>query len=226
MDCLTLTLTNKDKIVTNYIFTLAVSCRRLRFSPISSNALHRGRRSVITFFSKGRILNTQRSRMKFENVLHRINGFGRFQKMIMALGFVGRFALPCNFLLNNFIAAVPSHHCDISSLEFEGVFRNLSQEEKLLVSIPVREDGTLHSCQMFAEPQYHLLLPNSSTVAPVLTVPCRSGWVYDNSTFKSTLTSEVRGSICSNLCELTENHPTPATRVQGSVTKTLCAICS
>lgn len=131
--------------------------------------------------------------MKFENILHRINGFGRFQKMVIVIGFVGRFAMPCNFFLNNFIAAVPSHHCDISALDDGGVFRNLSQEEKLLVSIPVDQDGTLHSCQMFAEPQYHLLLHNSSTVAPVPTVPCQSGWVYDNSTFKSTLTSEVRG---------------------------------
>lgn len=130
--------------------------------------------------------------MKFENILHRINGFGRFQKMIMVISFIGRFPMPCNFLLNNFIGAIPSHHCDISSLDDGGVFRNLSQEEKLLVSIPVRQDGTLHSCQMFAEPQYHLL-QNSSTVASIPTVPCQSGWVYDNSTFKSTLTSEVRG---------------------------------
>lgn len=130
--------------------------------------------------------------MKFENILHHINGFGKFQKMIMVLGFLGRFPMPCNFFLNNFIAAIPSHHCDISSLDHGDVFRNLSQEEKLLASIPLRQDGTLHSCQMFAEPQYHLLLPNSSTVAPVPTVPCQSGWVYDNSTFKSTLTSEVR----------------------------------
>lgn len=131
--------------------------------------------------------------MKFENILHRINGFGRFQKMIMVIGFIGRFAMPCNFFLNNFIAAVPSHHCDISSLDDEGAFRNLSQEEKLLVGIPVQQDGTLHSCQMFAKPQYHLLLPNSSTDASIPTTSCQSGWVYDNSTFKSTLTSEVRG---------------------------------
>lgn len=134
--------------------------------------------------------------MKFENILHRINGFGRFQKMIMVISFVGRFPMPCNFFLNNFIAAVPSHHCDISSLDDGGVFRNLSQEEKLLVSIPVRQDGTLHSCQMFAEPQYHLL-QNSSTVASMPTVPCQSGWVYDNSTFKSTLTSEW-DLVCDN----------------------------
>uniref|UniRef100_A0A8C4DTK1 Solute carrier family 22 member 6 n=1 Tax=Dicentrarchus labrax TaxID=13489 RepID=A0A8C4DTK1_DICLA len=127
--------------------------------------------------------------MRFENVLADINGFGRFQIMIIVISFIGRFTMPCHFMLNNFIAAVPSHHCDISSLDDGGVFRNLSLTERLTVSIPVQEDGTPNSCEMFAEPQYHLLL-NSSNTAEIPTVPCRTGWVYDNTTFKSTLTSQ------------------------------------
>ncbi|KAG8014761.1 Solute carrier family 22 member 7 [Nibea albiflora] len=101
--------------------------------------------------------------MKFENVLDDINGFGRFQKMIIVINFIGRFTMPCHFLLNNFIAAVPSHRCDISSLDDGGVFSNLSEAEKLVVGIPFNEDGTPSSCQMFAEPQYHLLF-NSSAI--------------------------------------------------------------
>ncbi|KAM3623180.1 uncharacterized protein V6R79_008064 [Siganus canaliculatus] len=127
--------------------------------------------------------------MKFENVLADINGFGRFQIMIVVISFIGRFTLPCHFMLNNFIAAVPSHHCDISSLDDGGEFKNLSQSERLTVSIPNQEDGTLNSCQMYETPQYHLLL-NSSNISALVTVPCKTGWVYDNSTFKSTLTSE------------------------------------
>lgn len=128
--------------------------------------------------------------MKFENILADINGFGRFQIMIITISFIGRFTMPCHFMLNNFIAAVPSHHCDISSLDDGGVFRNLSQAERLIVSIPVQEDGTPNSCQMFAEPQYHLLL-NSSNNTDLPTVPCQNGWWYDNTTFKSTLATEV-----------------------------------
>ncbi|KAM6941172.1 solute carrier family 22 member 7-like [Lycodopsis pacificus] len=127
--------------------------------------------------------------MKFENILADINGFGRFQKMIIVISFIGRFTMPCHFMLNNFIAAIPSHHCDISSLDDGGFFRNLSQAERLDVSIPVKEDGSLNSCQMFAEPQYHLLI-NSSNMTDLPTVPCQNGWVYDNTTFKSTLTSQ------------------------------------
>ncbi|XP_049424869.1 solute carrier family 22 member 7-like [Epinephelus fuscoguttatus] len=127
--------------------------------------------------------------MKFENVLAELNGFGRFQLKTILLMVIPRMTLPFNFLLNNFIAAIPSHHCDISSLDDGGLFRNLSQAERLLVSVPLQEDGTLNSCQMFAEPQYHLLL-NSSNMAELPTVPCQNGWVYDNTTFKSTLATE------------------------------------
>ncbi|KAF7217990.1 solute carrier family 22 member 7-like [Nothobranchius furzeri] len=127
--------------------------------------------------------------MKFENLLTDINGFGRFQKMIVTINFLARFTLPCHFMLTIFVAATPAHHCDISSLDDGAFFRNLSQKHRILVSIPVQQDGTLSSCQMFAEPQYHLLL-SSSNISDVETVPCQKGWVYDNATFRSTITSQ------------------------------------
>jgi len=128
--------------------------------------------------------------MKFDNVLAEVNGFGRFQIRTILLLVIPRMTLPFHFLLNNFIAVIPSHHCNISSLDDGGIFRNLSQEERLIVSIPVQQDGSLNSCQMFEEPQYHLLL-NATNTTDLHTVPCQSGWVYDNTTFKSTLATEV-----------------------------------
>ncbi|CAJ1052324.1 solute carrier family 22 member 7-like [Xyrichtys novacula] len=134
--------------------------------------------------------------MKFEDVLAEVNGFGKFQIRTVLLTVIPRISLPLHFLLNNFIAAIPPHHCDISSLDDGGIFRNLSQAERLVVSIPVQEDGTKSSCQMFTEPQYHLLL-NSSNITELQTVPCQDGWVYDNSTFKSTLASDW-DLVCDN----------------------------
>ncbi|XP_070683838.1 solute carrier family 22 member 7-like isoform X2 [Pempheris klunzingeri] len=134
--------------------------------------------------------------MKFENILAEVDGFGRFQLRTILLLVIPRVTLPFHFLLSNFIAAVPSHHCDISALDDGGVFRNLSEAERLVVSIPVQQDGTPNSCQMFAEPQYHLLL-NSSNITNLHTVPCQNGWVYDNSTFKSTLATEW-DLVCDN----------------------------
>ncbi|XP_036963976.1 solute carrier family 22 member 7-like isoform X3 [Acanthopagrus latus] len=127
--------------------------------------------------------------MKFDDILAEVTGFGRFQIMTILLMTAARMTLPFHYLLNNFIAAVPSHHCDITSLDYGDAFRNLSHEERLIVSIPVQEDGTLSSCQMFAEPQYHLLI-ESSNITDLPTVPCQNGWMYDNTTFKSTLATE------------------------------------
>lgn len=128
--------------------------------------------------------------MKFENVLAEVNGFGKFQIRTIILLVIPRMTLPFHFLLNNFIAFVPAHHCNISHLDDGDIFRNLSQEEKLIVSVPVQPDGSPSSCQMFAEPQYHLLFnATNNTDAPK--VPCQNGWTYDNTTFKSTLATEV-----------------------------------
>lgn len=138
-----------------------------------------------------RIVPGQKKNMSFDNTLAVAGGFGKFQLWLIFLTIPARANLPLNYLLNNFIAAVPSHHCNIGSLDHGGVFRNLSQDEKLRVSIPVREDGKPDSCVMFAKPQYDLLLQNSSNATDLPTVPCQQGWVYDNSTFRDTLVTEV-----------------------------------
>ncbi|XP_061882142.1 solute carrier family 22 member 7-like [Entelurus aequoreus] len=127
--------------------------------------------------------------MKFDDVLAELNGFGRFQFRLMLMLVIPRSTLPFNFLLNNFVAFVPSHHCNVSAFDDDSVFRNLSAGQRLSVSIPVQEDGKWSTCQMFAEPQYHLLL-NSSNVTGLPTVFCQNGWVYDTSIFKSNLASE------------------------------------
>lgn len=128
--------------------------------------------------------------MKFDNVLAEVNGFGRFQIRTLLLLVIPRVTLPFHFLLNNFITVIPSHHCDISSLDYGERFRNLTLEEKLVVSIPLQSDGSPSLCQMFAEPQYHLLF-NSTNTTDQATIPCTDGWVYDYSIFKSTLATEV-----------------------------------
>ncbi|XP_046711783.1 solute carrier family 22 member 7-like isoform X1 [Silurus meridionalis] len=127
--------------------------------------------------------------MKFENILAEADGFGRYQIMLFMLMVLPRLTLPGHFLLNNFIAATPSHHCNISSLDSHGVFQSLSQEEKLTVSIPKQKDGTFTSCHMFSQPHFYLLT-NSSNATELPVVPCQSGWAYDSSMFKSTLVSQ------------------------------------
>ncbi|KAK7142473.1 hypothetical protein R3I94_011974 [Phoxinus phoxinus] len=134
--------------------------------------------------------------MKFEDLLSEINGFGRFQKMVLIINFFGRFSLACHFLLGNFIAVIPSHHCDIGSMDADGILGNLSREERLTVSIPAQEDGTPASCHMFSYPQFHLLM-NSSSRTELPVVECQNGWEYDNGTFISTLATQW-DLVCDN----------------------------
>ena len=130
-------------------------------------------------------------KMKFENILEEIGGFGPFQILINVLLCAPRIVLPCHYMLNNFIAALPPHRCDISTLDDGRLFRNVTEQQRLTVSLPLGEDGGFRSCEMFSEPQFQLLV-NGSKLFEATTVPCQSGWVYDNSTFTSTLATEVR----------------------------------
>ncbi|KFZ59134.1 Solute carrier family 22 member 7, partial [Antrostomus carolinensis] len=126
--------------------------------------------------------------MKFEDLLLEIDGFGRFQILILLILCLPRINLPMHFLLHNFLAATPSHHCAIPHQE---AFVNLTVEQVLLISIPQEPDGTFRSCEMFSEPQFHLLL--NSSLQPEnnsIIQHCQHGWVYDHSQFTSTISTQ------------------------------------
>lgn len=87
------------------------------------------------------------------------------------------------------MAAVPSHHCNISALDHGDLFKNLTLDQKLAVGVPMAQTGSPSSCLMFSTPQFqHLFGYNSSNSTPA--VECKHGWVYDNSSFKSTIATE------------------------------------
>uniref|UniRef100_A0A8B9RVU4 Solute carrier family 22 member 7 n=1 Tax=Accipiter nisus TaxID=211598 RepID=A0A8B9RVU4_9AVES len=126
--------------------------------------------------------------MKFEDLLLEIDGFGKFQILILFILCLPRMNLPMHFLLHNFLAATPSHHCAIPHQE---AFVNLTTEEVLLISIPREPDGTFKSCEMFSQPQFHLLL--NSSLQPEnnsIIQQCQHGWVYDHSQFTSTISTQ------------------------------------
>ncbi|NXP87062.1 S22A7 protein, partial [Passerina amoena] len=119
------------------------------------------------------------------------------QILILAILCLTRINLPMHFLLHNFLAATPSHHCAIPHQE---AFVNLTREEVLLISIPQKADGTFSSCEMFSQPQFHLLL-NSSLQPENKSIiqHCQHGWVYDHSQFTSTISTQV-SSQCNPAC--------------------------
>ncbi|NWS39887.1 S22A7 protein, partial [Probosciger aterrimus] len=126
--------------------------------------------------------------MKFEDLFLEIGGFGRFQILVLFILCLPRINLPMHFLLHNFLAATPTHHCAIPPQE---AFENLTTEEVLLISIPRDPDGTFRSCEMFSQPQFQLLLnsslqPENSSILQ----HCQHGWVYDHSQFTSTIATQ------------------------------------
>lgn len=124
--------------------------------------------------------------MLFEQILEEVDGFGPFQILVLVLLCTPRILMPCHFLLNNFIAAIPPHHCRFT--DHEELLVNLTEQQRLTVTVPLRADGAPEHCQMFTEPQLQLL-SNASSSSELPTASC-SSWVYDNSTFTSTLATQ------------------------------------
>lgn len=131
--------------------------------------------------------------MGFEELLHKVGGFGPFQLRNLVLLALPRFLLPMHFLLPIFMAAVPTHHCALPDAP-----ANLSHQDLWLKThLPRETDGSFSSCLHFAYPQ---ALPNVTLGTEVynsgepegepLTVPCSQGWEYDRSEFSSTIATE------------------------------------
>ncbi|XP_043916212.1 solute carrier family 22 member 7-like [Protopterus annectens] len=129
-----------------------------------------------------------KTQFRFEDLLEDVGNFGRFQKMTLSLLCFADVILPLHFLLNNFLAAVPSHHC---SIPVSDTLKNLTKDDLLTISIPRKSDGTLSSCEMFSEPQLYLLSNTSQAKSNSSSVKhCQDGWEYDRNQFISTTTTE------------------------------------
>ncbi|XP_058021162.1 solute carrier family 22 member 7 [Ahaetulla prasina] len=125
--------------------------------------------------------------MNFEELLREVGGFGRFQILTVLLLCFPRLLLPLHFLLHNFLAATPGHHC---AIPHQQQFANLTKEDVLIINIPRDFNGAFSSCEMFSEPQFHLLLNSSLELTNVSVQKCQYGWTYDQSQFISTIATQ------------------------------------
>ncbi|KAI5277916.1 Solute Carrier Family 22 Member 20 [Manis pentadactyla] len=124
--------------------------------------------------------------MAFTELLDALGGVGRFQLVYTTLLLLPCSLLACHNFLQNFTAAVPRHHCQgpanhTAAANDSGAW--------LRAAIPLDRLGTPEPCRRFVEPQWALLSPNTS-IQGVATEGCKDGWVYDRSTFPSTITME------------------------------------
>ncbi|XP_060159041.1 solute carrier family 22 member 6 isoform X4 [Globicephala melas] len=123
--------------------------------------------------------------MAFNDLLLQVGGAGRFQQIQVTLVVLPLLLMASHNTLQNFTAAVPTHHCRPPA------DTNLSKDGELDAWLPRDGQGRPESCLRFTSPQRGLPFPNGTeTNGTGATEPCTHGWIYDNSTFPSTIVME------------------------------------
>ncbi|XP_036037822.1 solute carrier family 22 member 11 [Onychomys torridus] len=128
--------------------------------------------------------------MAFEELLARAGGVGLFQVLQICTLLLPALLVPFHILLENFSAAVPDHRCWTHVLDNSSeVPTNLTREALLAISIPLGPNLQPDQCHRFRHPQWQFLDPNVTAAnrSEAATEPCVDGWVYDRSTFTSTV---------------------------------------
>ncbi|XP_075403654.1 solute carrier family 22 member 12 [Tenrec ecaudatus] len=134
--------------------------------------------------------------MTFAELLDRVGGLGRFQVLQMVALVVPIMWVTTHGMLENFAGAIPSHRCWVPLLDNNTTQASapgpLGPEALLTVSIPPGPNRKPHPCLRFHHPQWQLLDPNATATnwSEAATEPCMDGWVYDRSTFVSTIVTQ------------------------------------
>ncbi|KAM4584165.1 solute carrier family 22 member 7a [Odontesthes bonariensis] len=122
--------------------------------------------------------------MRFEEILDDIGGFCKFQFLLLTILCLPRAILPLHFLLHNFISATPPHRCLLRIPEERNGSSWGSDSEVLALRIPRQDDGSFSSCRVYDSPLTSNLSQTNRTII------CPHGWIYDQSQFSSTTSSE------------------------------------
>nr|XP_003937710.1 solute carrier family 22 member 11 [Saimiri boliviensis boliviensis] len=128
--------------------------------------------------------------MAFSELIEQAGGAGLFQNLLLLTFILPCFMISFQMLLENFSAAVPGHRCWTQWLDNGSVVpANMTPDALLTISIPPGPNWEPHQCRRFHQPQWQLLDPNAtaSSWSEADTEPCVDGWVYDRSTFTSTI---------------------------------------
>ncbi|XP_041035868.1 solute carrier family 22 member 6-A-like [Carcharodon carcharias] len=134
--------------------------------------------------------------MSFGDILEDVGGMGKFQIIQVLLLVTPTIFLSCHNMLQNFVAAVPDHHCQVR-LEVNGsspanTTTTLQAEELLRAFIPLDRNQQPEQCRVYSSPQWHLLDPNATwrNTTEYDTQICTDGWTYDRSQFETTIVTE------------------------------------
>ncbi|XP_059785950.1 LOW QUALITY PROTEIN: solute carrier family 22 member 6-like [Balaenoptera ricei] len=123
--------------------------------------------------------------MVFNDFLLQVGGISHCQQVQSTLLILPLLLTFLHNTLQNFTAAVPTHHCRPPA------DTNLSKDGELDAWLPRDRQGRPESCLRFTSPSAGTPFPNDTeTSSTGATEPCTHGWIYDNSTFSSTIVTD------------------------------------
>ncbi|XP_018546982.1 solute carrier family 22 member 6 [Lates calcarifer] len=135
--------------------------------------------------------------MPFGDLLEQVGSTGRFQILHVTLLCIPVLMMASHNLLQNFVAAVPSHYCSAHTNLSQ---TQLSLEEMLLITVPLDQAGKPQRCQRYVAPQWHLLAKNGTSGSRELEDTddgldvnlqgCTDGWSYNMTAMTSTIISD------------------------------------
>uniref|UniRef100_A0A8D0E6A7 Major facilitator superfamily (MFS) profile domain-containing protein n=1 Tax=Salvator merianae TaxID=96440 RepID=A0A8D0E6A7_SALMN len=134
--------------------------------------------------------------MTFAELLDQVGGMGRFQILNVVLLSSPIVFMAAHNLLQNFTAAIPSHHCRVAfnhTCDGGNASKKVGCTDLLKASIPTDSYQRVQKCRRFVTLQWQLLNPNSSEARgaeAAETEPCWDGWTYDSRVFASTIVTE------------------------------------
>ncbi|XP_056303108.1 solute carrier family 22 member 6 [Danio aesculapii] len=131
--------------------------------------------------------------MAFSDLLEQVGSTGRFQVLHVTLLSMPILMMASHNLLQNFVAAVPPHHCQPHA--------NLSMSstdavDVLRATVPLGLNGKLERCKRYATPQWQILSLNTSeslwdeSMTETETQSCEDGWFYNMTEMSSTIITE------------------------------------
>ncbi|TKS83457.1 Solute carrier family 22 member 6 [Collichthys lucidus] len=131
--------------------------------------------------------------MGFGDLLAEVGGFGRYQWLHVTLISLPGLFMASQNLLNNFVSAIPAHHCRLpANYSLNNLSHYQMDEQQLLKAfIPLDSSGKLDRCRRYVEPQWQLLNTNNSVnISQLQTEKCLDGWTFDRSEFLASTVSE------------------------------------